>query len=279
MLSPSAANAAITSETEARRSVAITGAPFSAGTPSTMALSPSSFIRAPKSGQFLDMHEAVLENRLGDARGAFGAGHQRHELRLKVGRESGEGRGGDIDRLDAVAVARNAQALRRGFDLRARFGQDVERRLEMFGPCALQQHVAAGHGGRHGVGAGLDAVGQHAMLGAAEPRDALDLDHRRAGALDLGAHFHQKIGQIANFRLARGVADQCRPLGERRRHQGHMGAADRDLGKIDLAAAQAPAGRPGDDVTGVDVDRGPEALHRHQQEIDRAGADGAAAGQ
>ncbi len=58
-----------------------------------------------------------------------------------------------------------------------------------------------------------------------------------------------------------------------------MGAADRDLGKGDLAAAQASARRLGDDIAGVDLDRGPEALHRHQQEIDRTRADGAAAGQ
>ena len=219
-----------------------------------------------ETGQFLHMHEAVLENRLGDARGAFGAGHQRHELRLKVGREAGEGRGGDIDRLDAVAVARNAQALRRGFDLRARFGQDVERGLEMFGPRALQQHVAAGHGGRHGVGAGLDAVGQHAMLGAVEPRDALDLDRRLSRRRwTLAPIFTSRSARSTNFRLARGVVDHCRPLGERGGHQGDMGAADRDLGKIDLAAAQAPAGRLGDDIAGVDLDRGAEALQRHSR--------------
>ena len=46
-VSPSAASAAITSETEARRSVAMTGAPLSCGRPSTTAVSPSSRMRAP----------------------------------------------------------------------------------------------------------------------------------------------------------------------------------------------------------------------------------------
>src|SRR3954468_8567308 len=36
--------------------------------------------------EFLNVHEAVLENGLADARGAFRARHQGHELRLKIGR-------------------------------------------------------------------------------------------------------------------------------------------------------------------------------------------------
>ena len=38
-------------------------------------------------------------------------GHQRHELRLQVGREAREGIGDDIDRLDAAAVALDADAV------------------------------------------------------------------------------------------------------------------------------------------------------------------------
>src|SRR5690606_244073 len=44
-----------------------------------------------KAGELLHVHEAVLENRLGDARLALRPGHQRHELGLQVGREAGEG--------------------------------------------------------------------------------------------------------------------------------------------------------------------------------------------
>ena len=34
------------------------------------------------------MHEPVLENRFGDHRGSVGNSQQRHDLRLKVGREA-----------------------------------------------------------------------------------------------------------------------------------------------------------------------------------------------
>jgi hypothetical protein len=56
-----------------------------------------------------------------------------------------------------------------------------------------------------------------------------------------------------------------------------MGAADGHLGEHDFAAAQAVAGAR-DHVAAVDLDLGAEALQRHDEEVDRAGADGAAAG-
>ena len=59
-------------------------------------------------GQLLHVHEAVFEDRLGDPRSALGLGHQGHELRLQIGRKAGEGRGLDIDRRNARAVAAHA---------------------------------------------------------------------------------------------------------------------------------------------------------------------------
>src|SRR5258708_3076595 len=53
-----------------------------------------------EAGELLHVHETVLEDRLLDARDALRAGHQRHELRLQVGRESRERRRRDIDRAD-----------------------------------------------------------------------------------------------------------------------------------------------------------------------------------
>ena len=95
----------MTSDTEARRSVAITWAPFSranAGDGRHLAVEMDVGAEA---GELLHVHEAVLEDRLADVRGAVGAADQRHELGLQVGREAGERLGLDIDRLQAVAVA------------------------------------------------------------------------------------------------------------------------------------------------------------------------------
>src|SRR5882724_6745190 len=43
--------------------------------------------------QFLHVHEAIFEDRFGDARRAFGAGHQRHQLGLQIGRKARKRRG------------------------------------------------------------------------------------------------------------------------------------------------------------------------------------------
>jgi hypothetical protein len=57
-----------------------------------------------------------------------------------------------------------------------------------------------------------------------------------------------------------------------------MGAADGDLGKDDLGALK-PTRRPRHHIAAVDFDLGAEALHRHDEQVDRPRADGAAAGQ
>ena len=94
----------MTSETEARRSVAITGAPRSRSTPSTIAVSPSSWIWAPSRAS-----SCTCMNRFSKIVSVMRdvpsrACHQRHELRLQIGRETGEGRSLDVDGVDPGAV-------------------------------------------------------------------------------------------------------------------------------------------------------------------------------
>ncbi len=116
-----------------------------------------------KPRQLLHVHEAVLEDGLGDAGGSLRPRHQRHQLRLQVGREAGERRGRHLDRLQALAVAGDAQAAVGLVVFEAGLGEHVETALQELGARVLEHHVAAGHGDRHGIGAGLDAIGQHAM--------------------------------------------------------------------------------------------------------------------
>ena len=96
--------------------------------------------------------------------------HQRHELRLQIGGEAREGlRCRPTTGRKAAAVARNADAGRRLLDLDAASSARVANALSQeIGAGAVEQHVAAGHGRGHGVGAGLDAVGQHGVLGAVQ---------------------------------------------------------------------------------------------------------------
>ena len=108
--------------------------------------------------------------------------------------------------------------------------------------------------------------------------DALDHDPRRAGARDPRPHLVEAIGDVGDFGLAGGVGDDGRALRKRCRHQGYMGAAHRHLGEIDPRTAQA-ARRLRDHIAAVDGELSAEFFERHDQEIDRPRADGAAARQ
>ena len=192
--------------------------------------------------QFLHVHEAVLEDCLADHAGAAGRGHQRHKLRLQVGRESGERLRLYRNRLDTSAIARDAHAavglLDRDFSLRQR----VQRRLQEIEARTLERHVAAGRGNCNGERARLDAIGEHGVHGALEPVCALDPQRGGADAFDLHAHLDEALGNVTDLRLARGVLDDGLPARQRRGEQHVVGGANRDLGEHDAAAAQA-AGR------------------------------------
>ena len=89
------------SDTEARKSVAMTCAPSKPLTPVIRAVSPLSSMSGAKPSQFLHMHEAVLEDRLAHLRGAVRHAHQRDELRLQIRGEAREGLGLDRHRFEA----------------------------------------------------------------------------------------------------------------------------------------------------------------------------------
>jgi hypothetical protein len=85
---------------EARRSVAMTGAPVSPSTPWTIAERPRTSMLGAHAAQLGDVHVAVLEDRFLEVAFARRAAQHGHELRLHVGREAGVGRGRDGERLE-----------------------------------------------------------------------------------------------------------------------------------------------------------------------------------
>ena len=100
-----------------------------------------------------------------------------------------------------------------------------------------------------------------------------------AGAVDLGAHSVQAVGEIDDLGLARGVFEHGLALGQRRRHHQHMRGADRDFREHVAVADEAAVLGLGDDIAAFDIDIGAERLQAVEEEVDRPRADGAAAGQ
>ena len=136
---------------------------------------------------------------------------KRHELRLHVGGKRGIGRSAHVDGIqDAVGLERNP--VLPGFDVRARFAQLLQHRVEDVRPRSGEPYAAAGGRGCHQKGAGLDAVGHHAVLRAVQPLDALDRDDVGARAPHARAHGVQAAGEIHHLRLARRILDHRRAL-------------------------------------------------------------------
>ena len=89
----------------------------------------------------------------------------------------------------------------------------------MLKPCIEQFEMPAGDRGSNRIGAGLDAVGEKVVGGAAQSVDALHQHAMRAGAFDLGAHRDEAECEIGNLRLARCVENFGLAARQGRGHQ------------------------------------------------------------
>src|SRR5262245_25985496 len=236
-----------------------------------------SHVRA-QAHQFGGVHEAVLEDRLGDHRIAFGLRHERHVLRLHVGRESGvDGRGhvrGLVERA-RFAVAGDAQLIPAGlFDLNSNLAQLFDHRLQMTRLAICDHQLAAGNRGGDYESAGFDSVGNDRVVGAAESLNAGDGDRRRTGAFDFRAHFGEQLGEVYYLRLAGGVRDSRHAVGQCGGHHHVLSAGDGDSFKLDVGATQ-PRGA-GFDHAAAQLDLRAHFFQRHQVQVYGALAYGAA---
>ena len=91
------------------------------------------------------------------------------------------------------------------------------------------------------------------------------------------SHLVQQIGEVGDFRLTGAILEDGLALGESRGHQQVFGARDRDLVEANRSAFEAVGG--GLHVAVVLRDLGAQALESVNVQIDRSGADGAAARQ
>ena len=83
-------------------------------------------------------------------------------------------------------MTRTESAVRLGFD--ADFVKFAEQRVEMRGIASGDVEIASGHGTGDDEGAGLDAIGNDAVLRAFQFAHALDADGGRSSAFDLRSH-------------------------------------------------------------------------------------------
>ena len=166
---------------------------------------------------------------------------QGHELRLHVRCEARIFFGGHIAGAQWIggADAQAGEAFALDFD--AAGCEFFDHRGEMLRSAVRELHVATGNCRRDDECAGFDAIGNYSVSGAVQFRDALHVDGGSSSAFNLRTHFLQKIDQIGDFRLARGVGENRFALGEDCGGQNILRAGDGDLVKMNFRAAQALA--------------------------------------
>ncbi len=129
--------------------------------------------------QLAGVVEPVLEDRLVDRGDAIGLGQQDRERGLVVGREAGVGLRLDVDGAQGRRVAAadvEGGGVRIGLVGDAHALADLEEGAEVQGVHAAKGDVTAGDGGGDGERLRLQPVAEHAVVGAAQPIHALDLD-------------------------------------------------------------------------------------------------------
>ena len=164
-----------------------------------------------------------------------------------------------------------------GSTVRARSAELVDDAADVLGDDAADEEIAGRQGPGHEKRARLDPVGDDGVDRPAELLDAVDAGRVLVGPIDLRAHLVEENGQVGDFGLAGAVLEHGLALGQSGGHEQVLRARDRLLLEFDLGAAEAVGLGP--DVAVLEGDRRAELLQAGDVEVDRARADGAAAGQ
>jgi hypothetical protein len=145
-------------------------------------------------GEFEGVHEAVLENRFGDEGDPLGLSHQRHELRLEIGGETGVFFGGDVDAFEHAAPPYAELAGRGLGDLHAGLKKLRDQSAQVVGHAAGYQQIAARESAGNEKRPGFDPVGDHRVRSAAQGAHSFDVNHARSRAFDPRAHGDEQFG-------------------------------------------------------------------------------------
>ena len=227
--------------------------------------------------QLVDVHKAVLKNRLRHPAHALGHRQKRHELRLHICRKARIRQRLDVHSLGAP-VTDHADAVDVFLDGDACLLQLGDDRLQMLADGILDVHIPLGHGGCHHVGACLDAVRDNGIVLAGQALDALNLDYVGTGTPHSGTHHIQVVCQVDNLRLLGRVLNDSSALCHGGCHHDVFGCSHAWEVKVNPRPLQ-PLRRGGFNVAVADVNPCPQCFKALQVQVNRTGADGTASRQ
>mmetsp|Transcript_70163 Transcript_70163/g.222457 ORF Transcript_70163/g.222457 Transcript_70163/m.222457 type:complete len:356 (+) Transcript_70163:178-1245(+) len=236
----------------------------------------------PHALQLRHVLQPVLEHRLRHDGRALGPREQRHELRLHVRGEPGEGPGLDaagvrvLRRVDAHDVlALHDAAAARGVQL-------GDHRGDVRGNHGRHGDARVGDGRRAEEGPRLDAVGDDLEVRAAQLLHALDGDGPGPRPDDLRPHGVEEVREVHDLGLLGGVGDYRLALGEAGRHEERLRGPHAGAVHVDLRPVQPARGGHGVHhraAGAAEGDSGPHRLEALDVLLHRAGAYVAAAGE
>ncbi len=142
----------------------------------------------------------------------------------------------------------------------------------------FQHHITIGQSSGHGIGTGLNPVGDHLMHALPQIITTLDRDNIGARPLNGDAHRHQALGQIGDLRLPRGIDQTGFTLGKAGRHHQVFSRANRYFREDNFVTVQSFRGFCFH-IAASQLDIGTELLQPAQMQINRTIADGATTGQ
>ena len=114
------------------------------------------------------------------------------------------------------------------------------------------------------------------MFGRTKSLHSIDSDRRRSGALHLGPHGVEIVGQVGNFGFTRRVVDNRRSFGHHGRHEQILGSTD--AGELQQYLRSKEPLHPALDIAVAGRERGPHLLESSQVHVDGSMAEVVAAG-
>ena len=218
--------------------------------------------------QLVDEHEPALEDVLGDHRRPVADRRQRDRQRLQVGREARVGQRHDVDRARAAGPSapgsrRRARrpSRRPGCSLSSAISRCSGRAPRtVTSPCVMAAAIA-------NVPATIRSGTVRCVAGM-QRVDAVDLSVDVPTPPISRAHLHEHLAQVDDLRLAGGVVDDRRALGEDGGHQDVLGRADAREVEPDRGAGAA-LGALRDQVAVLAVERRPEPRQPGHVDVER----------
>ena len=147
----------------------------------------------------------------------------------------------------------------------------------MAGDNIFQKQLAAGDGCHQHKAAGLDTVWNGGVAGRVQGFYAKNAHHISACAFNARAHCVQKISQVNNFRFLGCVFNHGGALSQRGCHHNIFRRAN--AGEIQINAGSVQMVHLSFNVARADGDASAHSLKAFQVQVNRPGANGAAAGQ